>query len=315
MAERILIIENEETAAEILAMNLRSGGFEVELATNGASMTAASGTEGFDLVICDSGSPAIDAYDLCRKIKADEKTGGIPVILLTSRGEAEPMSQAVDAGADDFITKPYEFTELIARINLNLSRGGTKATNDPLTGLPGNVMADSELEERLKKGEPVALLRLHVNGIRPYREVYGREKFEDVIRFVSGNIREVIRKQGRVKDLSASLGGDSFSILTIPDRAETFARSIIRLFDEGVRDFYSSGDLERGCILTFDRRGAMSDNPIMTVSIGGVSNANRQIRSHWEAAEIAQEVLDYAITFSGSTYCMDRRKDKQAENQ
>jgi hypothetical protein len=73
--------------------------------------------------------------------------------------------------------------------------------------------------------------------------------------------------------------------------------------------FYTEEDLARRCVTTFDRRGAMLDNPLMTVSIGISSNGHREIKSHWEAAEIAREVLEYAMTFPGSKYVMDRRTE------
>jgi len=314
MAELILVIEGDRTAAEILAMDLRSGGFEVVLASDGTSGLDSARSEGFDLIICDLPPSHVDGYELCRQLKADHGSGSIPLIVLTPHGEVEPVSAALEAGADDFIAKPYEFSELAARINMLLNRAVQERTTDPLTQLPGNVIVENALRDRLQKGKRLALLLISFNGTRPYREVYGRKRFEEFLRFAADIIKEVIRKQGSRQDLAAFLGSGTFSILTIPGRAEAFCRSTVRLFGEGIKDFYATGDLERGCITTFDRRGGVVDNQIMTVSIGAVSNEHRRIQSHWEAAEIAKEVLDYAITFSGSTYCMDRRRDQPEEN-
>jgi len=149
------------------------------------------------------------------------------------------------------------------------------------------------------------------NGLRQFREVYGDQEFEQVIRFTADTILEVISKQGGRRDYAAYLGGGTLSLTTVPERAETLARSIIRLFDAGIRDFYSLGDAERGGLMTFDRQGSMVDNPIMTVSIGLSSNEDRAIRSHWEAAELARELLEFAMSFPDSRCCKDLRTERR----
>ena len=315
MADRILIIEDEEPVAEVIALNLELEGFSTDLALNGTTGLASARGGGYDLIICDIMLPDIDGYDICRQLKADRRTSAVPVILLTARVEVENKLAGLEAGADDFITKPFEFTELLTRINMNLDRAAMRYRIDPVTGLAGNITADDALRERVLEGAPLGLLLMRVNGLKPYREVYGDDKFEQVIRFVSDTIKDVIAKQGGPGDLATYLGGGSFSVLTVPERTETFCRYLVLLFDKGMGRFYGAGDLDRRGILTFDRRGGIVDNPIMTVSVGAVTNARRRIGSHWEAAEIAREVLDHAMTFPGSSYFIDRRTNNKKKSE
>ncbi len=310
MPERILIIEDEQTVAEIIAINLQIEGFEVEVALNGTTGLAAARRGPFDLVICDIMMPDIDGYEICRQLKRERPTRDVPVILLTARTEVENKLAGLEAGADDYITKPFNFPELVERINMNLDRAASKYETDPLTGLPGNIQSDDTLKEIVLAGGEFAYLLVSLNGLRPYREVYGIGRFEEVLRFasgtISGSLQRLAGRSGRAFYLGGADGG-SFSAISPPGKAEPVARDILRAFDAGIGAYYGPEDLSRGALRTFDRRGALIDNPLMTVSIGIASNGHREILSHWEAAEIAREVLDYAMTFPESKYVMDRR--------
>jgi PleD family two-component response regulator len=266
---------------------------------------------GFDLIICDIMMPDVDGYEICRQLKADPATGSIPIILLTARTEVENKVAGLEAGADDFITKPFNFSDLVEHINMNLDRAANKYTADPLTGLPGNIESDDALKARVVSGEPFAYMLVSVNDLKPYRETYGDDRFEEVLRFVSRVISSVITDAPGAGNRAYYLGGSTFSALLDTRKVEASARNILDEFDIGIQDFYSREDIMKGCTSSFDRRGALVDNPLMTVSIGIASNGHRAIKSHWEAAEIAREVLDYATTFPASKYVMDRRREKE----
>lgn len=311
MPERLLIVEDEETVADILALNLELEGFEVEKAYNGTSGLSSALEGGFDLIICDVMMPDLDGYELCRRLKADPRTGSTPFILLTALTDVENKVAGLEAGADDFVTKPFEFEDLLDRINMNLDRAARRYTTDKLTGLVGNISADDELRVRVLSGKPFAFMLISINGLKPFREVYGDRDYEKVMRFAADTIRAATGGLSKRDDLPAYLGSGSFCLITAPNRAEQYAGEIIRRFDPGVLGFYSDPERRTGIISAFDRQGNLIDNPLMTVSIGIASNAHRRIRSHWEAAEIAREVLDHAMTFPGSKYVADRRTDDE----
>lgn len=306
--ESILIVEDEETVADVLALNLGLEGFEVEIALSGIVGLAMARDGGFDLVICDVMLPDMDGYEICRRLKSAGSL--LPVLLLTGRTEAEDSAAAMRCGADDFLIKPFDLGELLARVHMSLERSALARGLDPLTGLPGGVEADEALRRRILSGEPTALMLFSVNHLKPYREVYGDERVEDVIRFVGRMLDTLVKGLGDGEDVAARIGGAEFSVLTSPGPAERIAHSAIEMFDEGIVDFYSENDALDGVIRTFDRRGAIIDNPLMTVSVGIASNKHRSIPSHWEAAEIAREVLNHAKTLPVSSCVFDRRKVK-----
>jgi len=307
--ERILIIEDEQTVAEIIAINLRLEMYDVEVALNGTTGLDMARQSPFDLIICDIMMPDVDGYEICRQLKADKATRDIPIILLTARTEVENKVAGLEAGADDFITKPFNFPELIDHINMNLDRAANKYATDALTGLPGNIDSDDALKEKVLSGEPFAYLLVSINDLRPYREVYGDARFEEAIKVTARVIASVLAQAEAESTGAFYLGAGNFSALAPPADVEGTAVRIIDEFDRKVGELYSREDIDKGCVSTFDRRGGMLDNPLITVSIGIASNGHREIKSHWEAAEIAREVLEYAMTFPGSKYVMDRRKE------
>ena len=122
MAIKILIVEDDSNIADLLRLYLEKEGYEISIASDGGK-----GVESFrrvqpDLVLLDIMLPVLDGWGVCRAIRAESKT---PVIMLTAKGETEDKVSALKQGADDYVTKPFEMPELLARIEAVLRRSGT----------------------------------------------------------------------------------------------------------------------------------------------------------------------------------------------
>src|ERR1700755_2469095 len=113
---KILVVEDSATQAQELAWLLESEGFEVEVARDGGSGLARCKQGGIDVVLSDVVMPEIDGYELCKRLKGDPSTSGIPVILLTSLADPMDIVRGLECGADNFITKPYEGDYLLGRV-------------------------------------------------------------------------------------------------------------------------------------------------------------------------------------------------------
>ena len=120
---RILVVEDERDAAEVLAKGLREHAYAVDVASDGAAALEQIGTNDYDLIVLDVLLPQIDGLDVCRSLRS----GGAatPVLMLTARGGPDQRVEGLDAGADDYLPKPYHFPELLARIRALLRRGPT----------------------------------------------------------------------------------------------------------------------------------------------------------------------------------------------
>ena len=118
---RILVVEDEPAAAAVLAKGLREHSYAVDIAADGAAAIELVGGTDYDLVILDVLLPRINGLELCRRLRDFGST--VPILMLTARGGLEQRVEGLDAGADDYLSKPYHFPELLARIRALLRRG------------------------------------------------------------------------------------------------------------------------------------------------------------------------------------------------
>jgi len=128
--ERIVVIEDEEDILEVIAYNLKREGYEVVTSTSGEDGLEKIERNAPQLVILDLMLPEIDGIELCRKLKADPMTQGIPVIMVTAKGEESDVVLGLGVGADDYITKPFSPREMVARVRTVLRRTRTRPESD-----------------------------------------------------------------------------------------------------------------------------------------------------------------------------------------
>ena len=118
---RILVVEDEPAAANVLAKGLREHAYAVDIAADGGAALEQIGVTDYDLVILDVLLPRLNGFELCRRLRAD--AAAVPVLMLTARGGVDDRVTGLDAGADDYLSKPYHFPELLARVRALLRRG------------------------------------------------------------------------------------------------------------------------------------------------------------------------------------------------
>ena len=124
---RILIVEDEPVAATVLAKGLREHAYAVDVAGDGLAALEQAIVNDYDLMILDVLLPGINGIELCGRLRADGITA--PILMLTARGEPDQRVQGLDAGADDYLAKPYHFPELLARVRALLRRGPALASS------------------------------------------------------------------------------------------------------------------------------------------------------------------------------------------
>jgi two-component system copper resistance phosphate regulon response regulator CusR len=124
---RILVVEDEPVAAAVLARGLREHAYAVDIAPDGGTALESVAVNDYDLLILDVLLPDIDGLDVCGRLRAAGAT--VPILMLTARGGPDQRVQGLDAGADDYLPKPYHFPELLARVRALLRRGPALAAS------------------------------------------------------------------------------------------------------------------------------------------------------------------------------------------
>ena len=128
---RVLLVEDEPSAAHVLAKGLREHGYAVDLAADGEAALFQAGTTDYDAVILDVMLPLKDGFAVCRALRASGCP--VPILMLTARDSFDARIQGLDCGADDYLVKPFDFGELLARLRALVRRGGRPLLADPVT--------------------------------------------------------------------------------------------------------------------------------------------------------------------------------------
>ena len=279
-------------------------------------LTAADGIEALekirrsepDLVLLDRMMPRMTGMELVREIKGDLDTCHLPVIMLSCRGDLEDRVTGLEEGADDYIVKPFAVAELLARVHTLLRRTERDIAANPLTRLPGNISIHTALENRLERGASFAVLYVDVDNFKAYNDQYGFDRGDLVIQETGKLLRRAAKERGSTGDFIGHIGGDDFVLVTGQERAEAVAARVIELFDEQTRGWYAEEDFQRGWIEEKNRRGELERFPVLTLSIGVVTNEAKDLCHVGEISAIGAELKRFAKTFERSIYVKDRRR-------
>ena len=311
MSSRVLIADDDEDIRVYLEVTLNLAGYEVVHAADGVEALELATTSSPDIIVLDVMMPRLDGLETLRRLRSDARTSHLPVLLLTARVQREDAIDGLDAGADDYLTKPFDAEELLARLRAALRRVETQRTRNPLTGLPGNESILTELRRRLELDAPFALLYVDLDQFKPYNDYYGFLRGDEALRSLGRLLEEV--RDGLDDDTAfvGHVGGDDFVIICAPDQAEVAAKTLCERFDAFAPSLYDPSDREAGSIEVADRRGVPQRYGVLSLSVGIADSHDRDFGHHGEVVAVATEMKRFAKARdrSGSAYAFDRRSD------
>jgi diguanylate cyclase (GGDEF)-like protein len=305
--ERVLVVDDDPFIARLLEIELRAVGYDVRLASDGHEALEAIGEWLPDLVLADVMMPNMDGFELTRRLRQDSRTATVSVIMLTARGLSADKLEGFSVGADDYIVKPFDTPELMARIRGVLRRAREMRAVSPLTGLPGNVRIESEIEGRVKSGDMFAILYVDLDHFKSFNDHYGFMRGDQVIQWTARLLQDVALELGGASTFVGHVGGDDFVVVCQAELAERIAEDIIARFDARAAEQYDDADRALGYIEVTNRRGEIQKFPFVSVSIGVASSARRSFSHYAEAVAVATEMKSFTKGTSGSSWAADRR--------
>lgn len=161
--KKILIVEDESNIAQLLAVNLMLAGYEYDIAPDGEEGLNKALTGQFDLILLDLMLPKMNGFEVCARVRKKLST---PIIMVTAREEEKDKILGLDTGADDYVTKPFSFSELLSRIKANIRRSSNELVNtekpvseDQKSITVRSLTIDTEKYDVTLDGEPIALSR------------------------------------------------------------------------------------------------------------------------------------------------------------
>jgi diguanylate cyclase (GGDEF)-like protein len=303
----ILVVDDDGALRTIISTNLELAGFRVISAPDGPSALALLDDNLPDVVLLDVMLPMMDGYATLGKIRRHATASHVPVIVLTGRNDLGDPVKSLEAGADDFIAKPFSPQEMLARVRAKVRRANVDSSLQPLTRLPGNVAIEHVVRGRMESRAAWAVIYADIDNFKAYNDAYGFARGDEAIKLVASTMADTIRQVGDESDFLGHIGGDDFIVVTAAARAEALARAIATNFDREVPRVYDAVDRNRGWIASHDRRGNAMRFPLMSLSLAIVTSANR-VTSYQNIGEVAAELKAYAKRQPGSFVATDKRR-------
>jgi PAS domain S-box-containing protein len=305
---RLLVCDDDPAIRMICREVLESAGYLVREAVDGKHAIEEVRHFKPDLVLLDVMMPDMDGFATAKQLRSERSGALTPVIFVSARSQTADKVRAFKLGADDYLEKPFDAAELVARVEKALERRERELGASPTTKLPGAGAIEEQIERRLAEGGDVAYCYLDLDNLKAFNDYYGYAKADGVIRQTGDIVRDVIAREGGPTDFIGHIAGDDFVFITDASRVDRVARAICDSFDRLVPLYYNKADRERGYIETTDRYGQLRRFPVMSVSIAALTTragAQSPWRTYAQLATGAAEAKLRAKALPGSSYVRD----------
>jgi PleD family two-component response regulator len=261
---RILFAEDDDALRRMTTQVLTSAGHEVRGVANGTAALDELRQRLPDLVVLDYRMGDPDGFEVCRRIKRDPAMAHVPVLILTAQRGIEDRLGGFDAGADDYLAKPFDPRELLARVAALLRLAQRGRDRNPTTGLPGGEAIYQELERRREAGVPFAVAYFDLDYFKPFSDRFGFAVADAAIREAAAALTTVSR--GRTDTFVGHVGGDDFVLFCPPEVARRLVEEARKRFDVGLQHHLPGGAGVSGTYRGLDREGVEREFPLTRLS-------------------------------------------------
>lgn len=223
---RILVVDDDDGSRRALSALIMDEGYQVETARDGFEALKCVREGEIDLVVSDVQMPGLDGFAMVRNLRKKSKSRDLPVILVSARANPDRRTTGLHLGADDFMAKPLNFDELLARIEIQLRHVQRnqdlrkEALRDPLTGMLNRrgilEVLGCELKNAQRAETFTSVLMIDLNDFKKINDTRGHAAGDEVLRTVAESLRATIRTRDRV----GRLGGDEFLVVLTSTGAE-----------------------------------------------------------------------------------------------
>ncbi len=305
----ILLADDDPDIRMFLEVTLSIAGFTVHAAEDGIQAVDLAREVEPDLLLLDVMMPRMDGLEATRQLRNDPRTSDIPIILVTAKAMGMDKVVGLQEGADDYVTKPFDPDELVARIQAALRRASAMRQVSPLSGLPGNTRIEAELERRVATGGHFALLYCDLNKFKAYNDYYGFMQGDKLLKAYAELLTDTVNDVTPEDGFVGHVGGDDFVIVTGYEDHEGLAEVLCRRFDEMAPRFYAEEDRARGFIEIENRRGIVEQFGFVALDIGIAHTGTGPFEHPGQVVSIATEMKHVAKMRSDGTsnHATDRR--------
>jgi GGDEF domain-containing protein len=265
------------------------------------------------LLFVDGDNSADEGLGLVRRLKSDAFTAIVPVTALTVPHHPEKVQAWFASGADEVITGLFSPAEQRSRLDAMLVRTERDVSVHPSTRLPGTTEIEREIRRRLESNQEFAVCYADLDHFKEFNDRYSYYEGDRVIYILSRILHDVVKGLMGPRGFIGHIGGDDFIFIIPAGEISPVCSEILEVFDALVPLQYNDQDRRAGYFFGKDRRGQLHRVPLMTLSIGIVTNRHRRFAHPAQVSELATEMKSYAKTLPGSVFVVDRRHGANGE--
>ncbi|HET7110963.1 MAG TPA: diguanylate cyclase [Gemmatimonadales bacterium] len=260
------------------------------------------------ILVVNGDVPGPAGVELVARLKSDAFTAIVPVTTLISNHEPAAVEAWFRAGADEVLTSLFSVAEQEARISAMSLRTERDVSVHPSTRLPGTTEIEREIRRRLDGAGEFAVCYADLDHFKEFNDRYSYYDGDRVIYLLSRILHDVVKGMTGRQGFVGHIGGDDFIFVIPGSEIHGVCTEVLSVFDTLIPLQYNEQDRRAGYFFGKDRRGQLHRVPLMTLSIGIVTNRHRQFAHPAQVSELATEMKSYAKTLPGSIFVVDRRQ-------
>jgi DNA-binding response OmpR family regulator len=279
--QRVLIVDDNPSLLLILTETFRLADFDVATATDGDGAIAAARRSRPDLLILDVGLPGRNGFEVCRTLRDDQATAELPIVLLTARAADGDRHWGLDAGADEYLTKPFDPERLVQTARELLASRHTGETRNPLTKLPDLEALGRALRARRRSGDQLVVRAVDFDpeAATVLRQKYGDPVCAHAIRLAAACLSEALAGAGGDERAIGHAGDASYSrfmVMAAPAVIEPLLKAAADRFAERVRAVYDPADCQRGGVMVHQADGDARCVPLLTLRVSAATDFEQE---------------------------------------
>ncbi|HEY4244577.1 MAG TPA: response regulator [Kofleriaceae bacterium] len=237
LLKKIVIAEDDDAIAHMVNMALGDAGFLCLRARDGEEALKLVKAHDPDLLVLDVMMPRVDGLEVARRLKGDVMWSRTPILMLTALAQVEDQVHGLEAGADAYMSKPFDLRELGARVKALIRSARRERDRSPTTNLPGSRAIDEEIENALKTGKPTAVVHVDIVNFDAYADSIGIAKSEENVKSLGAWLLEAARQASGGGAFVGHIGGSDFIAVMSPEHVGTFLERAEGAFDTKVQSF------------------------------------------------------------------------------
>ena len=267
MESRVLLIEDDSHNQEVLQQRFEAANMHLDVVRTGAEGIAYAARFLPQAIIVSSSLPDMDGGDVVRRLREMTRTHHIFLMLVADKEIHRERLNALELGADDFVSAPFDPDEVHLRIRNALQRANASNLISPITGLPALRLIQDQLRHLIQKPEgDWALLRVHVESLEPFREVYGFQAGTDFLNGVARILSVALSHDDVENDFLGYSGNDDFIVVTTRQRRSSLIEEIQAAFAEQMPNHYAFMERQQGYVQIDDVRAPLASLKILTIT-------------------------------------------------